>query len=167
MDRMKTNFKWVLIIIAFFFLSNLAINWIINDSYRDMASFKVETGFPKITISESKKTNVNGYIVGKITNNTGARIDDKYIKFDFYNKNGTYVGTDYVEIDNLKTGEEREFEHRFRYSKVESFTVDFAEGADRESFELSIPIKYPRVIWMIATVIVWTAVPPWFLGIIP
>ena len=46
---------------------------------------------------------------------------------DCYSKNNTQMGTKYIKIDELLTNEEKEFEIRFNYSKVDNVVIDIVD----------------------------------------
>jgi len=115
MDRLKT-FKWYFIIFASFFL----VLWLLTEgvSWHPYKNLKYEIDFdsPALTISEAKGASNHGYIKGKITNDTSNIIDMGYIQFDFYDKEGTYLGTEFQELKNFNIGESNNVNINFDYN---------------------------------------------------
>ena len=167
MDRMKLNFQWLLVFVVLFFVSNIAIDYILDTSYRNMKFYELEEEMsPEVTITEAKKARMNGYIKGQLTNKTNKRIHDEYIRFDFYNEQDKKTGTEYYKIEDLRAGDTIDFEQHFKFTKVNSFKVSVSEEPTYEEVNIDFPIKYPSIIWLMASVIVWSATPALFFGII-
>ncbi len=137
MARLKTFLIYALIIIVFYFYSNLMIQIGIKATYRTIEKGEILTSQPKIEVQDAKATYINGYIEGKITNNTQNTINNKYIKIDLYSENDIYLGTKYIKIQNLEVNKEEQFRMAFKYADVKSFKirlVDEAEDAKEEQF---------------------------------
>lgn len=137
MARMKTFFIYALIIIVFYFYSSLLIEVGMKATYQTIEHGKILVSSPKIEVEEAKATYINGYVEGKITNNTDSRIDNKYIKIDFYSEHNTNLGTKYIEVQNLDVNKTRDFRIAFKLTDVDSFeitVVDEAQGATEEQF---------------------------------
>ena len=62
--------------------------------------YKIEVENPNITIEQAKATYVNGYVNGKIKNNTEETINEKYIKFEFSTLRDVNIGNKYLKIEN-------------------------------------------------------------------
>ena len=134
MKRMKTFGKYLIIIVAFYFISDfLAARIMMSTYYNKM--FTVEGGqaqTPTVTIDESKATITNGIAKGKITNDSDQPIDDKYLKMTFLNPKGKEVGTKYIQIKHLEPGESMDFEVRYNYDNVKSIIGKIIVGASDE-----------------------------------
>ncbi len=75
--------------------------------------------FPQVEIYESKATVTNGYLKGKVTNNTELPLVDQYLKVDLYSKRGSVLGTKYVKLNELQPGESQEFEVTYNNDLVD------------------------------------------------
>jgi len=118
MKRLKTFSIYVLLIAAFWIVSDIIIYLSINGTYNDKET-KVYISSPKVIVEESKATSINGYIKGSIKNNTQEIITDKYLKIDMYSARDVNLGTKYVKIDSLQSNESQEFEMWYEFSNVD------------------------------------------------
>ena len=75
--------------------------------------------FPQVEIYESKATVTNGYLKGKVTNNTELPLVDQYLKVDLYSKRGSVLGTKYVKLNELQPGGSQEFEVTYNNDLVD------------------------------------------------
>ena len=96
----------------------------LNSNYK-YKSYELKTTIPMEM--EVQATAVNGFAKGKITNNTDNVMENKYVKIDCYSKNNVLMGTKYVKIDKIEANEEKKFEVRFNFNKVEKAVVDIIE----------------------------------------
>ena len=124
MDTLKNIIKFTLLLIIVYILVNLLAYAFISKTYNNISDYDILVDSPTITITESRGTRINGYVTGKIRNNTESTITGQYIRLNFYNTNGQYVGTNYIELDNFKQGKTLEFRTSYNYLKVSKFTVD-------------------------------------------
>lgn len=125
MDRMKTFFIYAIIVVAFYFLSNLLIYLFINGSYKDITG-KVTVN--NIDILEAKATYVNGYIDGKIKNNTQEEITNKYVKIDIYSERNVCLGTKYVEIEKLSANETMDFHIGYKLKDSDRYEISIVDN---------------------------------------
>jgi len=161
MKTMKKFLLYFLIFLAFYFLSNLVSIGILKDSYKD-TQFSVGFDSPKIELTESKSTFTNGFVKGKITNETINGIVGKYLKLDFFNKRDNNIGTKYVDFGNLASGESKDFVSRFNFDGVESVKASLIDEAElpknRNLLDFSLDDlkfdKYPWYIWFGALIII-------------
>ena len=72
-----------------------------------------------VEITESKFTGTNGYIKGKITNNTDEPFVNKYLKVELYSKRDNILGRKYLKLNDLQPGESQEFDMRFNTDMVD------------------------------------------------
>ena len=121
MARLKTFFMYGVLVLAFFIFSQVMIYIAINTTYKYK---NIEVKTPIITEAEIQATSINGFCKCKILNNTKTDIENKYIKIDCYSKNDILMGTKYIKIDKIGTNEEKEYEVRFNYSKVEKVEIE-------------------------------------------
>lgn len=123
MARFKQIMYLALIIVVFAIFSNYMIGVGLRNSYKTISG-EIKSESPEITISESKTTDVNGYLKGIIKNNSETDIEKTYIKLDLYTKRDNILGDEYFEVSNLKVGETREFEIKFNYNDVDHYKIN-------------------------------------------
>ena len=138
MDRMKTFLLYALCIIGFFIFSNVMINLAVHGVYKTMHTDVYNPEGIQIQINENKYTSVNGYVGGKVINNTQEMINNKYIKIDIYSKRNILLGTKYVTLNNFRPNEARDFRMGYKfnnsnYCKV-SITEEVEENVEEEQF---------------------------------
>ena len=104
MDRLKTFGMYILWVILLYIFVSLTSYAFIMKAYKNINEYEVLTASPKIEVVESKSTYVNGYVVAKVTNDTGTDIDKAYVKLDLYSENDNYLGTKYNELNNFSNG---------------------------------------------------------------
>ena len=138
MARLKTFFKYFLALLAIYIVVDILSYMTIKSTYISR-NYEIGLENPKITVDEFKTTSLNGYINGKITNNTESVITGKAIKFDYYSKNDVLMGTKYFKVDNFLIGETLDFESKFNYDNVYYVKISFVdslEQIDSNEFEL-------------------------------
>ena len=100
---------------------------IVEDSEKTTATaendYEILTTKPSIEILESKATYVNGYVVARVTNNTGIDTEKSYLKIDFYTERDNYLGTKYAEIGELKKDQTYEVRTSFKFNGVDNYKV--------------------------------------------
>ena len=67
----------------------------------------------------------DGYIEGKIVNNTNEKVTNKYMKVELFSKNNVNLGTEYAKIDELNPGDLKNFKIDFKCDNVTSFKITF------------------------------------------
>jgi len=128
MSRLKTFLIYALIIIGFYFFSNVLIFFSVKGTYKNVNG-NIITGTPTIEIKEAKATFINGYIDGSITNNTQEKIENKYIKIDIFSERNVNLGTKYVKIETLDVNQKQEFHMGYRYTDSYKYEISFVEEA--------------------------------------
>lgn len=121
--------SWVLL---FFIFSQIMIYIAINTTYKYK---KVEMYTSAITEAEVQATSINGFAKCKVVNNTQSNIENKYIKVDCYSKKDTLMGTKYIKIDEIHPNEEKEFEVRFKFNKVDKVKLNIIDEIDSDVSE--------------------------------
>lgn len=131
MSRMKTFAKYAIWIILFWILSDVLIYFGLNSTYKDI-KLKGEN-IVGIEIVEAKATAVNGRTKIKIND---TNLSGKFLKIDLYSSTGVNLGTQYIEIGNVKENESKEIETYFKISEVKSYEVTVVEemGKSTEGF---------------------------------
>lgn len=131
MSRMKTFAKYALWLILFWILSDILIYVGLNSTYKNIPQ---KTENPNgIEVVQMQATTVNGRTKIKVNDST---LSGKFIKIDLYSSTGVNLGTQYIEIGNLKENETKEFETYFKISEVKSYEVSVVEevGQSTEGF---------------------------------
>ena len=86
MDRMKTFFKYLLLLVICYFGSNTLIYAAINNTYEDIANYQyINSSSLVVTVDEAKSTTLNGYMKGTIKNSSNSKIKEQYIRFSYFN----------------------------------------------------------------------------------
>ena len=132
MSRMKTFFIYAIIIIAFYFLSNILIYLFLKGSYKDITG---ELASDNIDVTQAKATYVNGYIDGKVINNTDDVMLNQYVKIEIYSKRGVCLGTKYVEIQNIEAGETKDFHMGYKYTDSYRYKVSVVNNVSEATEE--------------------------------
>lgn len=167
MERMKKFFMYFVMLLALILFVNILTNLAMKENYKDITNHQILVESPKVTVSESKATYSHGYIKGNILNDTGEHLKDKYLQFDFYDKDGLYVGTESKEIKYFNVDERINFEINFKYNNVSKIKINLIDNKKeqvnkeeiedlfdnikpnytKEGIELGILISIPMVIW--------------------
>lgn len=129
MDRMKSFAKYAIWIILFWILSDILIYFGINSTYKDIKQRgETPTG---VEIIQMQATTVNGRVKIKVNN---IELSGKFLKIDLYSSTGVNLGTQYLEIGNVK--ESKEIETYFKISEVKSYEITVVEeiGESTEGF---------------------------------
>lgn len=135
MARMKKFLIYLLVVVAVYFFVDFTSFAYIKTTYEDLTEFSIELDNPKIKITESKATYINGYIKGILLNNEEYTIDKKYVKFEFYSNNNVFLGKKYVKLDNFAPNQEKEFEVRFNLENVNHYKISLVDEAENVSEE--------------------------------
>lgn len=121
--------SWVLL---FFIFSQIMIFIAINTTYKYK---KVEVYTTAITEAEVQATSINGFAKCKVVNKTQSNIENKYIKIDCYSKKDTLMGTKYIKIDEIQPNEEKEFEVRFKFNRVDKAKIQIIDEIEQDVSE--------------------------------
>lgn len=128
MDRLKTFGKYILWLVLLYIFVSLTSYGFINKAYKNINEYEVLTASPKIEVVESKATYVNGYVVAKVTNDTGADINKAYVKLDLYTENDNYLGTKYNELNDFSNGKVLEAKTSFRFNGVDNYKISVVDS---------------------------------------
>ena len=133
MDRIKTFAKYAIWLILFWLLSDALIYYGINSTYKDI---KMKSEMPnQISIENAESTKVNGRIKGNVYNSEENDLSGKYLKIDLYAESGNLLGTNYLDIGNLRANENKSFETYFKVQDVKSFDISVADEKVEETTE--------------------------------
>lgn len=127
---------FILFIFIFVFVSYMSDAFIMS-TYTLISKSEVISESPKIEILEARSTNINGFVIARITNNTGSKIDNQYIKLDFFSKYDNNLGTKYLKINNLEVNESQEFKLDYKYEGVTKIIGTVVEELPDSSYEFS------------------------------
>ena len=138
MKRMKTFFIYLILFLALYVFVSFMSKLYIKTSYKDINSYEIESDSPKVVIFESKGTSANGYIIGKVRNNTGEKIEKTNMVIDFYSPRDVNLGTKVVKIEDFDENEIKEFRVNYELSNVARYKVTFEDGdvEERESGDI-------------------------------
>lgn len=136
MSRMKTFWKYLLMFVGFYIFSSLLIAGFIATNYAEMQEKIYPDSSISVKIDEAKSTFVNGYVKGTVTNQSGKDIKLKYIKIEFISKNNNEILYKYIEIDELKVGETKNFTINFQAENIKSFNVKVTDECVREENDI-------------------------------
>lgn len=137
MSRMKTFFKYLLIFIAFYLFVSIMTYCFVITNYKDMSSYTVNAEEQDVTIREAKYTYVNGYVKGKVINNTSETMNGKYIKIAFLSSQGNEKITRYEKIDNLEPEDNQYFTIKYNAEAVTTFELSIVDNINDETVKKS------------------------------
>lgn len=120
---MKKIFRYLLLLIAVIIVVRIYVYFLTKPYYKDMNNYKILVQTPKIEVTESKADKNRGYIQGTAQNDTGEMMKDTKIKFDFYDENEKYIGSEYHNIGVFNVGEKSKFDIKYRYKNVSKITI--------------------------------------------
>src|SRR5574344_145019 len=115
MSRMKTFLVYAILVIVVIVASDFLIKIILSSTYSEFEEYDIGVESPKVEMMQAIKRYSDGYIYGKVTNNTSQDINNKFIKIEFYSDIKNKLGTEYVSISDLKVNESKVFEVNYRY----------------------------------------------------
>ena len=127
MSTVKKFFKYFLLFIGFFLFVQICTNVSMKERYNNVTKNIINISSPVITIEESKAAYTHGFIKGTIENDTGTHIKDKFLQFDFYDKDGFYVGTETQEIKYFNVGEKIKFNIEYKYVNIDKIEINFVD----------------------------------------
>lgn len=132
MARLKTFLKYLIIFVAFYFLTDLLVSVALANTYKQMQSEGINTPGYVVTIQEAKSTTVSGYIAGKIKPSEEDVESGKYMQIDFFSKYGNILGRKYVDISSVKDGE-KDFKTNFEYDNIGSYQISTTNEVEQLS----------------------------------
>lgn len=124
---MKKIFKYVILLIVVYVLVELCVYFLTKTYYKDMNNYEILVKSPVIEITESKVAKNKGYIEGTATNETAEMINNLIIRFDFYNEQGTYVGSKYKEVEIFNASEKVKFNIQYDYKNVSEIKISIVK----------------------------------------
>lgn len=133
MKRLKKFFMYILLLLAIYIFVSLASFGFINKAYKNIGDYEILTKSPKVEIIESKATYVNGYVIAKVTNNTGMEINKTYLKLDLYTENDNYLGSKYNEIKDFSNNKVLEVKTNFKFNGVDHYKISLVNSIAADS----------------------------------
>lgn len=131
MSTMKKFAKYVIWLILFWILSDILIKVGIDSTYKNIQQRgEIPSG---IEIVQMQATSVNGRTKIKVND---VALSKKFIKIDLYSSTGVNLGTQYLEIGELRENESKEIETYFKISEVKSYEIAVVDekGESTEGF---------------------------------
>ena len=113
MSRMKTFGKYLLWFILLYMFVTISAYGYIEASYKGIDGIIIKNDKMLITIDEAEATIVNGQIKGQIKNTSQEDITSKYIQ-----------------VDELKAGEQKEFNLVFRAENIVKYQAEITDTAE-------------------------------------
>lgn len=128
MSTVKSFIKYAIWIIVFWVVSDFLINVGINTTYKTMQNIgDIPTG---MQIQEMKSTAVNGKI-GIIVNST--KLSGKFLKIDLYSSQNNLLGTQYLDIGEIKENESKNINTYFKISDVKKYKISITDEKGKSS----------------------------------
>lgn len=125
---MKKILKYIILLIVVYLVVELFVALLTKTYYTEMKNYNILVESPKIEITESKVSKNKGYIQGTVTNDTEGLMKNTKIKFDFYNEQGKFVGTEYKIEEILNVGEKVKFDIKYEYKNVAEIRISIIKG---------------------------------------
>ena len=130
MSKMQTFTIYLLIIVGFFFVSLFLEGNLINQMYKNLSgTYKSELEYNgkklelDVKVIDAKATRMNGYLNVRIKNITDEIIDKAYLRIDLFAKQDIKAITRYMEINNLKPDETKDYKLKFRAGYVDTYKL--------------------------------------------
>ena len=147
MDTFKRILFWVVIIVIVFFVTNFCNFYIIASTYKDIECKITNSNNLEITKKECKATYVNGYCKLSVKYTSETDISNKYIILEGYSEYNNNLTNKYIEIDNIKAGEEKEIQFNYKAQEVKNVSVYVTENEpEKEKFDLNEEVDGPTIL---------------------
>lgn len=144
MDTVKTFAKYAIWIFLFWIFSDILIYVGINSTYKDMEK---RGNIPEgIEIVEMQSTKVNGRIKLKLNK---TELSGKVLKIDLYSDIGNVLGTEYIEIGNIKENESKDIETYFKISDIKSYEITIVDEKGHSSEGFMDTAMSAMTIWVV------------------
>ena len=130
MSKLQTFTIYLLIIVGFYLVSIFLEGQLIEQMYskldgtvQEEFEYNGEKTALNVKILDAKATRMNGYLTARVTNNTDNAINKAYLKIDLYAKKDLKAISRYLEINDLKPGESRDYKLKFRAGYADTYKV--------------------------------------------
>jgi hypothetical protein len=143
MTSFRNYFIWI---IAFFVISVILENALINDMYQPITGTangnvtltgQINNDL-EVTVQEAKATNMNGYLVINVKNTTGNYIEKCCAKIKLFTDRGILASTQYVDISDFDVNQTKKFKINFKGSEIGSYEVTLQEDAPDKTYILDL-----------------------------
>ena len=141
MSKMQTFTIYLLIIVGFFFVSLFLEGNLINQMYKNLSgTYKSELEYNgkklelDVKVIDAKATRMNGYLNVRIKNITDEIIDKAYLRIDLFAKQDIKAITRYMEINDLKPDESKEYKLKFRAGYVDTYKLSIENDFPDEDY---------------------------------
>ena len=138
MGTLKKFWKYFLMFIALFLLISFLTNYEMRENYKYIKDYEIKTLSPEIMVDEFKTSSTNGHIKGNVTNNSGEYFENKFLKINFFDKDGIYLGSEYKELKYFHNNEVIKFDIEFRYKNVVKATLEITDIKQEVKKDLSL-----------------------------
>ena len=131
MSTVKRFAKYAIFLILFWILSDILIYVGLNSTYKNMQQVgEIPSG---VEVIQMQSTKVNGRMKIKVSD---SMLSGKFLKIDLYSNSGMNLGTQYIELGNIKEKDSKEFETYFKISDTHSYEITVVEemGQSTEGF---------------------------------
>lgn len=148
MKRMKKFLLYFLLFIGLYIFVELIINLGLQGNRKKVISYEIKNTSLPINITECSASKFSGNIKGTITNNTEQMMQNKRINFNFYNDNGTYLGTKTQVINYFNVQEKVNFDITAKcenINKIEIELVDNLKQEDDKEEDKSLALINPQI----------------------
>ena len=156
MDNLKKISKFIIFFIILYFASNFVCAKLIASKYEDKRdNIKIVSNIDGVEINfeEFSAAFSNGKVKGNVVNNTGSNLNGKAIQMDFYSKFNNKIGTKYMELGDIPSGESADFSTQFNYDNINRadvylINVDDAEDKSKRFMEwMPDDLKLDKIPW--------------------
>ena len=127
MNRLKTFGKYLLLIIAFYIVSNILAYFCIETTYSNIEKEIEQADNINLTIDKAEATIINGKISGTVTNTSTQNINLKYIQIDLISKKDNLILTKYLRMDELKANETKDFKLSFQAENIAKVRISITD----------------------------------------
>lgn len=133
MDRMKTFFIYFLLLAGLFIVLNFLENGLTSSMFSEVKGSAINSDKMSVEVTDSKASNVNGYMKIKITNDSNDYIDTAYAQIDLLDEYGLTAMTEYVTIEDLAPGESKEYKVKYQGNNITGYKVGFIDSLPDKS----------------------------------
>ena len=134
MKKLQTFTIYALIILGFFLFSEFLSGQLIKQmyfelkgNYKESFEYNGEKNAISMEVIDAKASRMNGQLTARVTNNTDNTIDKAYLKLDLFAKDDIKAVSRYMEINDLKPGESKDYTLKFKAGYVDTYKVAVKE----------------------------------------
>ncbi len=120
---------YILIFVFLFFFVDIFVFVYNKALYKDIQGETIVTDSVGVTVDEAQATYVNGFVNGTIISGD-KDLKDKSLKFDFYTKNDTNMGTKYIKLEEIGENEKKDYSVTFNFENVDHYKVSVVDNDD-------------------------------------